>query len=493
MFNKNITELGVNLSEIITSKNIRLVPKKSTLMLELCNAVSNNLAVSYQPSTKQNIVYDLTKNSSGTVTSTKTGTMYSQSTHDSIMDNYIEDLSKLVNAHISFTRTVVNKEVLRLKEKVIENLNLYKYKEPEDLFNVTYYSFPDIFKSGIISSEISSYGQAKIAYPNQSLPLTGLNNTDFDLLKYIMTGDDDEDKYIISWYESVGGSKLLGHVLGNVPAYSLGTVALLDYLLINYLFYRNLKEKEEIIVGGISLNFGLSVLNLRTTVAGTRDYFGASLFSAIATYHKDIRNGRLLTTDSNTSFTYLSDKVIDITIYEENFKKLSETGVGIDSIFGSIASEGKNSITVNEVIANSAEYLVKWKNIRSLYVIFSNNTRLDVFKQILSRSYDEAVKTSTDEESKQFTTDTTYNATTIKLVNTYISDLQVSDIDELDTICLILVAKYRFRFSNAYYILREMSEILNMSDKIEPMEAALFATVKYITDFLLEQINVVKV
>ena len=74
----------------------------------------------------------------------------------------------------------------------------------------------------------------------------------------------------------------------------------------------------------------------------------------------------------------------------------------------------------------------------------------------------------------------------------YIDKLEISEIDDLDRITLDLVAKIRYRFTNAYFILKEMSEILKMNDKIEPMEAALYATVKLVTDYLLEQLDTVR-
>jgi len=38
-----------------------------------------------------------------------------------------------------------------------------------------------------------------------------------------------------------------------------------------------------------------------------------------------------------------------------------------------------------------------------------------------------------------------------------------------------------------------MNEILKMDDKIEPMEAALYASINYVTDYLLEQVDTVKI
>ena len=61
----------------------------------------------------------------------------------------------------------------------------------------------------------------------------------------------------------------------------------------------------------------------------------------------------------------------------------------------------------------------------------------------------------------------------------------------MDKIALELVARIRYRFTNAYFILSEMQEILNMDEDIDAKEAALYATIYYITDFLLESVDCV--
>ena len=76
--------------------------------------------------------------------------------------------------------------------------------------------------------------------------------------------------------------------------------------------------------------------------------------------------------------------------------------------------------------------------------------------------------------------------------NAYIDTLELSDIDYLDKVLLTIVAKIQYRYTNAFEILNEMDEILKVSEKITPMEASLLSVVKYLTCYLLEQLETSK-
>jgi hypothetical protein len=483
MLSNSSVTIGTNLAEIISDANIKLVPKQSTLLQELTSSVTNNLFSKVDK--REYIEPTILQASLGNEVVVKNIKSYSQSTHDTIMDNYIEDLANIVTNHISFSRNVVNKEINKLKEKVQEGLSSFKYKDAEDFFSITYFKLQDVFRSFIIENEISTYKGATNKFFYDTVDLSKIDRTEFDLLTYILTGDEEQDKYISTWFSALGKEKALGYIIDNVPEYSLSVNNLLDYSLINYLFYRNLLSKSD-------LELGYSSIQMKSKAVANKDYFGNKLAISIEFYQKDIRNNKLLTSDSETAFSYFNDKPLSITVYEESFVKLAEGGCSIEVLFGFISSENRNNITTDELIANKENYLTKWNNTRSLYLISMNNSKLDIFKQILRTKFEESITELSEEETETSKTSPEYTADTRKMGNDYIDQLQLSEIDDLDKITLDLVAKFRFRFTNAYFLLNEMSEILKMSDKIDPLEAALFASVKYVTDFLLEQTETVR-
>lgn len=485
MLSNSSVVIGTNLAEICVDRNIRLVPKQLTLLNELNNAVNNNMFSSVDR--RDFIEPSILMAASGVENETRGVKAYVQSSHDTFMDSNIEDLSKLVANYIGFARNVVNKEVNLLKEALEGGLTNYKYKEPEEFFNVTYFKLHDVFNSYLVSNEVGSYKDSTRKYFFETMSLSKVTDPEFDLAKYLLTGDEEQDAIIQGWFAVLGKDRALQFITDSVPEYSLSTDALLDYALVNYIFYRNLVERSD-------LDLGLTAIQLRTKATSNRDYFGNKLGIALELYRKDIRVGKLLSSNSETQFSYFNANPLNITVYEESFAKLAEGGANIEVIFGFIATSATNDVTVDELLAEKENYLQKWTNTRSLYLISLNNSRLSIFKQILREVFEGSLnKAEVSEDEQGFLNENPHFLDETKaLGNAYIDQLHVSDIDDLDTISLELVAKIRYRFTNAYFILKEMQENLAMSDTMEPLEAALYATVKYITDFLIEQVDVVK-
>ena len=483
MLSQSSVAIGTNLAEIAATNNIKLVAKQSTLMQELVAAIANNMFSKIEK--REYIEPSILHASVGQDVVVKNIKTYTQSSHDTVMDNYQVDLSGIIANHIAFARSVVNKQVTMLKEKILEGLSSFKYKEAEDFFNITYFKIADVFSSYIIENEISSYKNSSSKFFFDPVDLSKLVKEDFDLNAYILTGDSEQDAFINSWFASIGKDKLLAYITENVPEYALSVHNLLDYSLVNYLFYRNLLNKAD-------LDLGYSSVQLKSKAVTNRDYYGNKLSVVLEQYRKDIQNGRILSSDSETAFSYFSDKALSITVYEESFAKLAEAGCSIEVLFGFISSENRNNVTADELIANKDLYIGKWNSTRSLYLISMNNSKLDIFKQITSSKFDESINELTDEEKEVSNNSSHFNEETKELAYKYIDELQLSEIDNIDKIALDLVGKIRFRFSNAYFILNEMSEIMKMSEDIEPMEAALYAAVKYVTDFLIEQVEVIR-
>ena len=484
MLNQSSVTIGTNLAEIVANANIKLVPKQSTLLQELVAAINNNMFSKIEK--RDYIEPTILQASLGNEVVVKNIKSYSQSSHDTLMDNYITDLSNIITNHISFARNVVNKEVTKLKEKIQEGLSTFKYKEAEDFFSISYFKLSDVFRSFIVENEINSYKGATAKFFFDSVDLSKIVKEDFDLLAYILTGDEEQDKLISAWFATLGKDKAFGFIADNIPEYALSVNNLLDYSLVNYLFYRNLLNRAD-------LDLGYSSIQLNSKASANRDYFGNKLCVAIDLYNRDITSKKLLTTDSETAFSYFNDKPLSITIYEESFAKLAEAGLSIEVLFGFISSENRNNITVDELVAGKDNYISKWNNTRSLYLISMNNSKLDIFKQIVTQKFEESVNELTEEEKEVTNNSPKFIADTKEIGVKYIDQLQLSEIDNVDKICLDLVARIRFRFSNAFFILNEMSEILKMSDNIQPLEAALYASLKYVADFLLEQVDIVKV
>jgi hypothetical protein len=486
MLNISTTNVAVNLSDVLVDNGLRLVPKSNTLLNELNKALISVGQFS-EATSKSSMPYSLVLASTGEEVVVRGNKSYHASTHDSFMDNYIDDMSGLVTNYISFARSVVNKEVNLLKEELQESLNNYRYKEPEDFFTVKYFKPHEVFTSYIVASEVSNYGDRKEFF--EAMNLSPVSGVDFDLKSYLLTGDSEQDTLIVSWLESIGCDRAKGYIVDKVMEYDLALDQLLDYALVNYLFYRNLTGKND-------LDLGYSATTMQTKSSGNRDYFGSKLRVVLELYRRDIANDRILTNNSQLNFSYFSDARLDITIYEENFEKFAEKGLSIDVLFGYISSGlAVTDITVDALAKKAEDYLNKWKNTRSLYLISLNNDRLNTFKQLLRERFEASLLRPdlSSDETEFLNTNQGFLDETKCLVNEYIDNLTNSDIDDLEQICLTIVAKIRYRFTNAWAILNEMAQMLKLSDEVTPMEAGLYACINLIVDYMLEQSELVKI
>lgn len=484
MLSNSSVVIGTNLAEICVDRGLRLVPKQLTLLNELTNAVNNNM---FSTVDRQDFIApSILMAASGVENEARGVKQYQQSSHDTIMDGSIVELTGLVTNYTAFARNVVNKEVTLMKDGLEVGLANYKYKEPEDFFNVTYFKLHDVYNSHLVDSEVVSYKDSSRKYFFETMSLSKVTDPDFDLAKYLLTGDEEQDGIIQGWFAALGKERALQYITDVIPEYSMSTDALLDYALVNYLFYRNLVEKND-------LDLGLTVVQLRSKATANRDYFGSKLSIALDMYRRDIRNGRLLSSSSETQFSYFNASPLSITVYEESFARLAEGGANIEVLFGFIATSATNDITVDELLKEKDHYAQKWTNTRSLYLITLNNNRLSIFKQILREVFEGSLTKVTNEDEQGYLNEQPkFLDETKQLGNAFIDDLHISDIDDLDHISLELVARIRYRFTNAHFILKEMKENMALSDTMTPLEAALYATVKYIADYLIEQMDVVK-
>jgi hypothetical protein len=476
MLTDTSTQVATNLSEILVGKNVKLIPKTSTLVQELCANVEpfeQEVLVS-----KEVIPLVLQEVSNGNIENKK----FNPSSHDAVMDNYINDLTSIVSNHINFARGTVNKEISAFIDKVTTSLNNYSYRNVEDFFDVTYYTLPKILTGFFISEEISDYSHDDPSkYMFEHISLNVIKDADFDLFKYLLVGHEEEDRHILEWLNFLGKGKVGSYLLDDIMPYALTNNELIDYALVNFLFYRNLTLKTD-------LNVGLSTIQLKTISARNRDYFAMLTAKALFDYERNIRQELLIPSISGTKFTFYNESKVKLTVYQESFDKLVEKGGNIELILSYISINSDTKATVKELIDNAEEYMAKWNSTKSLYYAYLNNTKIDTFKTVIS---DILSKLDTKEEEQEIISkDASYVSETNRLYNEYIEKLTVMDLEDIEKIALDLIAKIKFRFSSAHLILSEMKSLLDKDENIKTHEAALYSSVKYIVDFLLKQVSV---
>lgn len=485
MLNKNACQLGTNLALMLLEKNRDLTPARGTLLHELVNTSYRSINPNTMPETLEFLPSYISDCSQGFFQDEKNGQKaYQCSSHDALMDNYIETISKLVANHVQYARSVVYPKVQYLAEAVTAALKQHEVQQPEDFFSVSVYCLPEVFSSELVEDEVLGFSAGSAA--NHVMNFGEAVTDGFDLLAYLKTGDTDKDALIANWFGSVEPDKLNGYLFGGKPHLeaALALHELIEYSFINFLFYRSLAFRQD-------LTSGLSVIQLVTRASDNRDYFARSLRAGLESYKLQIKQGVILSASSDVAFSYLSNKRFGITLYQESFEKAAAEGATIEQVFGFISQYASVGLTAEMLKNEGANYAAAWNTVRGLYLTHITSHRDSALKMALKLNVTEAIYHNLSEEETAFFQESPgFEQETAKMVNAYVDNLDTGCLERTQDIYIDLIAGIAYRHSSAARIIREMVSLMKEDTTIESSQAALLSTVKYVTDYLIEELSV---
>lgn len=483
MLTKTSTQIGVNLALMLKHHGKDVTPVKGSLIDELSKASYIPVAVSDTGLSESDLSVSIADTCQGTYEGSERNKTYCPSSHDTLMDNYIETLSNLVAQQVVFSRSVVYPKIQALAELVTQTLATCAVKQPEDFFNVIMYTLPELLNQGLIEDEVMSFTASSAS--NTPINFKEDIYNGFDLVDYIKTGDDDFDRAVKAWYMSSDENKLFGYVFSNKPAIeaALSVNNFIDYSLINFLFYRSLSLRKD-------MQTGLSTVELTVRSTNNRDYHARSLKAGKESYAQQVRQGVILSSDSETSFSYLGETSVSITVYQESMAQAAAHGATIEQVFGFISQFSSTSLSVEMLKAEGNNYLRTWERVRGLYLTYINSQRDMLFKMALRRHFGDMLSKERGEEDQAFfNANPGYEAKSLELANVYIDKLNSDCLDKTQQVYIDLIARIAYRDSAASIIIPEMTRLMGKDQDVDPAHAALISTVKYVTSYLLDQVS----
>ena len=482
MLNSTSTVLGTNLAMTLYDRQKDITPVAGSLLHEMSAAIQN--ATNILPFDTNMVPMIIEQASVGVAGNLQQA--YVPSSHDSLMDNYIKDISTHLSQHVVFARTVVHKAMTVFEENLQKTVGNYKPRQPEDFFTVKFVALPEFANTDLYAKEVQPLETAKVDHLAFNLS-TEINATDFDLASYLVTGDEDLDKVIQGWIADRTKETLIGYLF--VPfsdLYKLPVVSLIDYCFVNFLLYRNLNIKKD-------HTFGLSSVQLEYKTANNRDYFGAELVSAVKLFRSFISNRYVITPDSRVSFSYMGTDTYPLTIIEENFEKFTQSGGSLESIFGYISSSysGSDHLTHDIKELDNTTYVNTWKRTRGLYSIYMEGNRTSIVRASIKQVFPTVFDSVDSEDFTTFVTNTPqYKEETFKLVSDYLDNADPECLNNITDLALELVGRIMFRNTDAYKLLKEMYRLSAQDNDIDMTQAALLAALKYVTQFMLSQLSI---
>lgn len=485
MLNSTSTVLGTNLALTLHDRQKDITPVAGSLLHEMSAAVQNALTLApFDTNMVPMIIEQASVGVEGNVQRP-----YVPSSHDSLMDNYIKDISTHLSQHVVFARTVVHKAMKTFEENLQNAIGSYKPRQPEDFFAVKFVKIPEFVNTDLYEKEVQPLETTRVEHLAFNLS-TEINATDFDLAAYLVTGDEDLDKIIQSWVADRSKETLIGYLFTPFSdLYKLPLVSMIDYCFVNFLLYRNLNIKKD-------HTFGLSSVQLEYKTANNRDYFAVELLIAVKLFRSFIGNRYVITPDSRVSFSYMSNDTYPLTIFEENFEKFTQNGGSLETIFGFISStySGSDHLTYDIKDLDNTTYVNAWKRTRGLYSVYMEGNRTSIVRATIKQIFPTVFESVDSEDFKTFVTNTPqYKEETFKLVSDYLDNADPECLNNITDLALELVGRIMFRNTDAYKLLKEMYRLSAQDNDIDMTQAALLAALKYVTQFMLSQLTITSV
>lgn len=496
MLTNHTVEVATNLGKALGTEGLTVGVKPGTLLAELSSAITNKVNIAgcindLTQATEEDtwIVKDLLQ--AGSEGDCSDGDkhlspladdkQYVLSEHDALMDNYIVEISNLAAGYMSFAHATVNSKVTELADAIRAQADRYKPREAEDFFNVTFYKLDDIFHSPFVAEEINE-DEVSSKWEYQPLNLAELEDLELSELNVFETGHEFTDTAIKAYLATVESPKSL---ILNYQYTPVEAVDAIECSFVNFLFYRNMAINPRV-------NTGDSLSVLKEKALENSRYFAHELYQALKLYNSMVKTGRLVATSNIHAFSYISEKTYSVKVINENFEKAVEEGCNIETLFGMLSSSDKlASITVKELVEGKESYFASWTRIRSLYLSHLNDNMVETFKFIVRNELDNSLLEDriTDAEKEVISSKPDFIKETIEQANAYIDGIVRTDMEDVDKIALQIVAGIRFRFSNAYTILKRMDDIMRMDEQIEGQEAAVLSLIDYMIDYVTCQMT----
>jgi hypothetical protein len=253
---------------------------------------------------------------------------------------------------------------------------------------------------------------------------------------------------------------------------------------VNFLFYRALTRKQD-------LNYGYSLTQLSLNASYARDYYAAELHRLLNFYEGAVRAGMVIMSHSQVDFSYLVPRRFTLMLYGPVVHQALEAGSSLEQIFGYVARHGRTDLTLAMLAEHGAQYSQHWSQLRGLYLTHLHNYRDRVIKETLRMALPQIAQYGDAEAHALFLNQNPgFGEKTAQLIDEWLRYTNVNDM-ELQDLCVQAVAAIAHRHSNAYTLISQMLR-LQRDQNVDASHAATFAVLRYVTDFLLAQVNITR-
>lgn len=406
--------------------------------------------------------------------------------YENYLHTMVDELAEMVQSHVRNSR-----EVGQVAKEMAEVVRRYQENAPDvsatSDFNIIKDESSVLAQMPAVFNSLSERIHTSVKPESISALVSGHRTVD-DMLKMLLTGNDNMDDAIRTTISSYGDSflenvwyGLLSNAgdsvydvrsLNQLPAAERFVVAYVGYLFAERLF----SEVPEDAIGALSV--------FQNNAADLKVFLLVTAGNAL--------DERQKMNDTGVVVIAFIPQTRSVVVNAENYRKWLEEGGSPEVVLGALLNDC-GSFTAENLNANSGRYLDSW----NAYSLFHNAER-DVRRANFMRSIYQIAYTESLNNIRPFEEDfrkshPSFAETSLSEVVKAVEFMSLEKLMCVERVCLELVAGIRFSYTPSLLILDNIDRILKESPDADVREAALVAACDYMALYLSGQISVHKV
>lgn len=481
MLSNETVEKTLELATKATEQNIKLLPETDTPLQELFDStmlvnpgvITEPVATVSAESITEDLVADYVEETDNTA-------------HNTNLDSLIDEVVTAVGTHLSFARNVVLNNVKEYAARVLKDVQTFE-PNPISLFNIKQVRLPEVLTNPGFLAELNKAAGLSYIEP-QGCAYYAMRGPN-ELLSLISYGSKSIDDSIRKWISQCD-SGILVRAWDSFFADPLGRgtadVSFIDYI-----------EKPIVGQDNALAIFLLSRAVLDKMPEGSG--MGADELKKLMTQFMEISASRLLRVigiqeqnDKQHLLVLMNVRDKSNTVYVNRNVYLDwiKTGGKNEIILGAYV-KAMGLSTVDQFAEKADEAIKAWDNYVNIATAQSKNTRYNQFLDSLRTHFFVMLKTREEIEEDMFKVPSHIDEVA-KHFNDELQNVSAADMDRVPEICCTLMCKGRYYYTDAFSILSDIDLITREHPEMDVKDAALLATINYVTDYVCDQIKVFK-
>lgn len=400
------------------------------------------------------------------------------SAHTAAANSLSDQLAENVKRHISVARSVVKPAVISYADAVGTRFQSFQASDPISSFTLEKVYIPEPLLTESLLDDLKIHRGNRITDFPESLR-AGPRTTE-ELTALLFTGLSSVDEEIRTWLSSTDMSviqltwdAMFSGLADSQGLYKLKSGDRLSSALAAYLFSRKLTNAPVTVEG-------MTVAGYNTRVTAIEYYAGALVCEQLTELNQAARTERLILSSSAYGK--------NVVVYGPVFDKYMEEGGSTEVLFGMLCG-GLPGNSLTGVKAVSEKAMTEWNRFITLSNYQNKRDRHELLRTIYASEFVNQLNEPDEFEKEYLSKNPNHADTSVKRTRDYLKELTEEQLEDIGTVALIVIAKYRFGYTNAYQILSDIVHALNANPNLDPREAATIAAINYITDYACAQLQ----